>query len=59
MTEQQMQDLAKAHQWASDLSDDEIQDRVLILDGLLEIIVDITEGKPVDFAHYTRMYTRG
>jgi hypothetical protein len=54
-----MEDLARAHQWASDLMDDESQDRVLILEGLLEMIVDVTEGKPVDVEHYTRMYTRG
>jgi hypothetical protein len=54
---QQWEDLAKAHQWASDLTDEESQDRTLILEGLLEIIVDITDGKPVDFGHYTRMYT--
>jgi hypothetical protein len=53
----QMEDLAKAHQWASDLMEEEGQDRTLILEGLLEMIVDITEGKPVDFGHYTRMYT--
>jgi hypothetical protein len=53
-----MEDLAKAHKWASDLMDDENQDRVLILEGLLEMIADVTEGKPVDFGHYTRMYTR-
>jgi len=56
---QQWEDLAKAHKWASDLMDDESQDRVLILEGLLEMIVDITEGKPVDVAYYTRMYTHG
>ncbi len=54
---QQWEDLAKAHQWASDLMEEEGQDRTLILEGLLEMIVDITEGKPVDLAHYTRMYT--
>jgi len=54
----QMEDLAKAHQWASDLMDDECQDRVMILEGLLEMIVDVTEGKPVDVGHYTRRYTR-
>ena len=53
----QMEDLAKAHQWARDLMDDENQDRVMILEGLLEMIVDVTEGKPVNFEHYTRMYT--
>lgn len=57
MTEQQTQDLAKAHKWASDLMDDENQDRVMILEGLLEMIVDVTEGKPVDIEHYTRRYT--
>ena len=54
----QMEDLAKAHQWASYLMDDENQDRVMILEGLLEMIADVTEGKPVDVAYYTRMYTR-
>ena len=54
----QMEDLAKAHQWASDLMDDEYQDRTLILEGLLGMIVDVTEGKPVDIAHYTRRCTR-
>ena len=36
---QQWEDLARAHQWASDLMDDENQDRVLILEGLLELRV--------------------
>ena len=53
-----MDDLATAHQWASDLMDDESRDRSLILEGLLEMIVDVTEGIPVDFAEYTRRYTR-
>ena len=55
----QMEDLGKAHQWASDLMDDEDQDNTLILEGLLEMIVDVTEGKPVDVEHYTKRYTYG
>jgi hypothetical protein len=53
-----MTDLARAHQWASDLMEDENQDRTLILEGLLEMITDVTEGTPVDFGKYTRMFTR-
>jgi hypothetical protein len=51
-------DLARAHQWASDLMDDKNQDRTMILEGLLEMIVDVTEGIPVDFEKYNRRYTR-
>ena len=50
------EDLARAHQWASDLMDDEGQDRTLILEGLLEMIADITEGIPVDIEQYNRRY---
>jgi hypothetical protein len=57
MEDRQVTDLAHAHRWAGDLMEDERQDRVLILEALLEIITDVCEGKPVDFRHYTRMYT--
>ena len=50
------EDLARAHQWASDLMEDEGQDRTLILEGLLEMIVDVTEGTPLDVEHYNRRY---
>ena len=52
------EDLARAHQWASELMDDFNQDRSMILEGLLEMIVDVTEGTPVDFEKYNRRYTR-
>jgi len=50
------EDLTRAHEWASDLMEDEGQDRTLILEGLLEMIVDVTEGVPVDFERYNRRY---
>ena len=51
-------DLTKAHQWASHLMEDETQDRTMILEGLLEMILDVTEGTPVDVEKYNRYYTR-
>jgi hypothetical protein len=51
-------DLARAHEWASNLADDEYQDRTLILEGLLEMLADVTAGTRIDFPWYNRMYTR-
>ena len=59
MDESTRTELRTAHDWASDLANDECQDRTLILEGLLKMIDDISEGTLINLAAYNRRYTYG
>ena len=59
MDESTRTELRTAHSWASELMDDENQDRTLILDGLLNMLCDISDCTPIDLPAYNRRYTYG
>lgn len=46
-----------AYAWANELMNDEGQDRQLVTEGLLDMLLGIADGDLIDLDSYTRRYT--